>query len=538
MTTALFARRFLTEAARNPVNVMMLVLVPVVFVVVAAAAMQDAARALDYREAPTAHLATVGWAAGFITATAMYFQIRAARATDRRVVLAGLAPARLVAARMATGLALALVAAAAAVLTLAARTSVADPGRIVAGTVMYAVIYLAVGALVGALASDPVNGTVLILFVWILDVVFGPAYGSADRLGTRLLPTHYVTLWMMDRPSHHAGPLGDLGWSLVWTLAALAVAWAVITRVTRLARPPRHPAAPAGGPIAGPSPQDRPAPPHAGSGAAGPPGAPSRRRTGQLATGTRMGMREAARNRPLWGLLLVVPAVFVWLAAVTSLDEFAVITVREGGREVPARFWLPDIHGGIMAPIAIASLAAIAGLFTVLDARSGDRRLVLAGFRPGRLLLSRLAVIVLLALLATAASLAVTATVFHARQWGLYAAANTLIALTYALVGVLIGPLFGRVAGVFVAFLVPFIDLGIEQSPVIHPRLSGWSEALPGYGGSRVLFDAALTPTFDDTGAVLIALAWIAALACAVVLIFRRTCAPPGTAGVNGAPGG
>ena len=238
------------------------------------------------------------------------------------------------------------------------------------------------------------------------------------------------------------------------------------------------------------------------------------------------------------GLLLVVPAVFVWLAAVTSLDEFAVITVREGGREVPARFWLPDIHGGIMAPIAIASLAAIAGLFTVLDARSGDRRLVLAGFRPGRLLLSRLAVIVLLALLATAASLAVTATVFHARQWGLYAAANTLIALTYALVGVLIGPLFGRVAGVFVAFLVPFIDLGIEQSPVIHPRLSGWSEALPGYGGSRVLFDAALTPTFDDTGAVLIALAWIAALACAVVLIFRRTCAPPGTAGVNGAPGG
>ena len=43
----------------------------------------------------------------------MYFQMRAARAADRRLVLAGLARSRLVAARMATGLGLALIATAA-----------------------------------------------------------------------------------------------------------------------------------------------------------------------------------------------------------------------------------------------------------------------------------------------------------------------------------------------------------------------------------------------------------------------------------------
>jgi hypothetical protein len=72
--------------------------------------------------------------------------------------------------------------------------------------------------------------------------------------------------------------------------------------------------------------------------------------------------------------------------------------------------------------------------------------------------------------------------VFDARQWGLYIAANTLIALTYALIGVLIGPLFGRVGGVLIAFLVPFLDIGIEQSPMLHPQPPAWAHALPGYG--------------------------------------------------------
>ncbi|MDW4911168.1 hypothetical protein RB628_39165, partial [Streptomyces sp. ADMS] len=51
----------------------------------------------------------------------------------------------------------------------------------------------------------------LVLFVWILDVFFGPAIGAADRPVTRVLPTHFVTLWMVDLPSGHGGRVGDLG---------------------------------------------------------------------------------------------------------------------------------------------------------------------------------------------------------------------------------------------------------------------------------------------------------------------------------------
>ncbi|MGW0751135.1 ABC transporter permease [Streptomyces sp. NPDC002587] len=486
------ARRFLAEAARTPVNVLTLVLVPVVFVVVAAGPMADAAELLGGPGGPAVQTATAGWAAGFIAAVAMYFQMRAARAADRRLVLAGLAPSHLVAARMATGLTLALTAAAAALVSLQLRTGISDPDRVAAGTLMFAVIYLAIGALIGATVSNPVNGTVLVLFVWILDVFFGPAIGAADRPVTRILPTHFVTLWMIDLPSHHAGRISDLGWALTWTAVATAVGWTVITVTSRTAARPRHRTSP-------------------GSAA------------DQIAAGVRMGLRETGRNHVLWVLLAAVPVVFVLLAVATTPEESTSLTVREQGRILSQQVWLPDVHGGTMAPIAIASLATLAGLFTVLDARSADQRLALAGFRTGSLLVSRLAVVTLLALLATAASLAVTATVFDARQWGLYIAASILIALTYALIGVLIGPLFGRVGGVLIAFLLPFLDIGIEQSPMLHPQPPAWAHALPGYGPGRFLIDAAITPTFDELGALLLALGWLAALTAAAAVMFHRT---------------
>ncbi|MFE7811273.1 hypothetical protein ACFU5P_04670 [Streptomyces sp. NPDC057433] len=142
MTALPFTRRFLSESARTPVNLLVLVLVPVVFVVVAARPLADAAELLGGTGGPAVQAATAGWAAGFIAAIALYFQIRASHAADRRLILAGLAPHRLVAARMGAGLVLAVTAAAAALLALQLRTGLGDdPWRVLAGTLMYAVIY-------------------------------------------------------------------------------------------------------------------------------------------------------------------------------------------------------------------------------------------------------------------------------------------------------------------------------------------------------------------------------------------------------------
>jgi hypothetical protein len=149
-TIPLLVRRFLADYARNPVNVLMLILAPVGFVAAAAGSLAEIARLLSGTAAPGAAVQTVtsGWAAGFIAAVAAYFQIRAARAADRRLVLAGLPAGQLAAARAVTGLALAVVASAAAAATLAARMGIDDPAKVLAGTFMFAVVYLAIGALI------------------------------------------------------------------------------------------------------------------------------------------------------------------------------------------------------------------------------------------------------------------------------------------------------------------------------------------------------------------------------------------------------
>src|SRR6266702_5047538 len=197
-----------------------------------------------------------------------------------------------------------------------------------------------------------------------------------------------------------------------------------------------------------------------------------------------MVLRDWRRYRVLWALLLVVLAVFFWLSDAITHDGPTRLRLLEHGHRVTEAFNPADIHAGTMTPIAIGSLAALAGLFVAVDARAGDQRLVLAGVRAGVVLVARLAVIGLAGMLATAVSLAVAAAVFDARQWAVYAAANLLIAITYGLVGVLIGSVFGRVSGVFIAFLVPFLDLGIAQSPMQRADPAAWAascQALAAY---------------------------------------------------------
>ena len=499
MTTLVFVRRFLTDYARNPVNLLLLVVVPTVFVVVVGGSMADFANLLGGAGGPAVETATAGWAAAFLAGIAMYFQTAATRDTDRRIVIAGLPPRRLVAARLITGMALAVLASAAALAALAARTGITNPVRIIVGTLMFAVIYVAIGAVVGACVGNPVNGTVIVLFVWIFDVFFGPAMGAVDRIATRGLPTHFVTLWMVDLSSGHSSRRGDLGWALAWTLAAVGAAWLLAASRTSVRHPRHRPPNPAGTGV-------------------------------QLAAATRAAWRDSRRNHVQWALFGVVPVVFILSADAVTPNKPIMVTLREHGRSLVTSLPMPAVHGATMAPIAIASLAALVGMFVMLDSRDGDRRAALAGLRPGALFTARLAVLAVVALAATIVSLATTALVFQPERWATYAAANLLLAMTYGLIGALLAPILGRVGGVFVAFLLPFLDIGITQSPMLHPVPTTFSQLLPGYGGSRVLLDGGLTRGFDEEVPLLVGLAWLLALVAVVALAYWRATAPAGPA--------
>jgi hypothetical protein len=489
--TGLLTWRARVEYARRPLNLVLLAAVPIVFVAMSAGALADFGRILGAQTSlGQLEAATAGWAAAFLAGVAGYFHIASSRDADRRLAAAGPATARVVTARLTSSLLLAAVAAAGALLALAVRTDLADPARAIGATAMFAVIYLGIGATIGALVRSEVNGSLLLIFVWMFDVFLGPGMGQTDSLLNRFFPAHFPTLVMLDASTGHAGPLGDVGASLAWTVGGLALAFLALVVTTRPVR----------------------------SGHA---------RTvtsswARLRAGLAAAWREYRRNVALWVLLVGLPVFFITLSIATTPDDPAPVELVEAGRRSITVLSMVDVHGAIMVAITVAFLAGLAGLFVVLGSAEADRRLVIAGFRPREVLAARLGVIVLAAVLVSVVSLAVTAGSFTPQVWPTFALATVAIAVTYAMIGVVIGPLVGRLGGLYLMFLLPFLDVGLAQNVMFDAAPPAWATWMPAHGAARVLVDGAFTASFDETTGLLIGLGWLTAITAGATAVFHR----------------
>ena len=491
--TWLLARRGLAEYARRPLNLVLLAVVPVGFVTLSAGALNDFADILGGTGTlGTIEAASAGWAAAILAAIAGFFHVSGSRDADRRLVIAGARTLDVVVARLGSALVLGAVAATGALVALAVRTGIDDAPRAIAATVLFGLIYLAIGLIVGALVRSEMNGSLLIIVIWMFDVFFGPAMGGTEPV-LRVFPLHFPTQVVIDVASRHAGPLGDLGISLLWAGGALAAALIALVATTRLAP------------------------------------TPSMRRWASLdrmVAGLRYAFREYRRNAVLWVLLIGIPIVFITMSFVVTPDQPTPVELVEGDRRGITILSMIDVHGSIMASITAAFLAGLAGLFVVSDSAQGDRRLTLAGFRPFEVLAGRLGVIGFAALLTTGVALGVTAIDFAPRDWPTFAAGTILVALTYAMIGVLIGPVVGRLGGLYIILVLPFIDLGVAQNPMFDAAPPGWASLMPAHGAVRVMLDGAFTSGFDEIGALGLALAWLAAITVAAVAVFHRLAAP------------
>jgi len=233
-------------------------------------------------------------------------------------------------------------------------------------------------------------------------------------------------------------------------------------------------------------------------------------------------MREHRRNRVLWVLLVAVPVMFIVAAWATTPDKLGPVALVDGSRHFTAVLSMQKVHAGEMAAIATAFLAGITGLFVATGSAGGDRRLVLAGFRPREVLAARLGVIGLATVLTTTVAIAVSSGLVPPRQWAEYAIANLLIGLTYGMIGVLVGPLIGRLGGLYLILVLAFVDVGFGQTVMFHAVPPGWGAFLPGRGASRMLLDGGFSARFDQLGYLLLAMGWLAALAVATVVVFQH----------------
>jgi hypothetical protein len=529
----LVARRALADYARRPLNVVLLVAVPMVIVVALGGELANMSKLLSTVAKPT-HLevATAGWAAAAVAGLGGFFQVVGSRLPDRRLAAASARGAVAVAAgRLVAASGLAVAAATAALVALAIRDGVADPVRAIPAITLMAVLYVAIGVLVGTVVRSEMNGALLVSVIWILDVFVGSGLGGSTSLVTRVFPLHFPTMILTSQAARHGGPVGDVGWALLWTAGLAGIAALRLISTTRPARRPNSPGGVASGrpdalaipatPVEAGNPDVViPAPAAVSSRTVS--RAHRRVPKSRTAAGLWAAVLDYRRNRVLWVLVVLVPVLFVALAAAQTPTKLMPVALVAGARHATAMLSLRQIHAGEMASIASALLAGVTGLFVVTGSADGDRRLVLAGFRPRQVLAGHLTVVAAAAVITTTVSLTVSAVFFSPRLWPEYAAAGLLIALTYAMIGVLLGPLVGRLGGLYLLLLLSIVDVGYGQTVMFHPNPPGWGAFLPARGAGRLLLDGAFTSNFEQYGHLLLALAWLAALGAAALATFRH----------------
>ena len=246
----------------------------------------------------------------------------------------------------------------------------------------------------------------------------------------------------------------------------------------------------------------------------------------RVRTATLMALRDQ-RRRPLVLILIVIVPVYVVTRSIATTEPTP-RAIRLPG-DALALTTMKELHGAVMAGTAIAFTAALIGVFVMQSALQGDRRLVVAGYRPGETVLPRLGVLTLATALVVAVSALATAAYFTPASWPRLLVALALIGLTYGSIGALGGAVLGNLAATYWILFLVMTDLGIVQNPMFADGTpADWAAVLPGYGASRVMVDAAFSDGFHTAGALLLAIAWAVALGAAVYVVLRRAVSTTG----------
>jgi len=224
---------FVREQMRAPLTLVLLVAIPAFFVLIFASVLGEFSKALGGTLASQSATAiSAGWAAAFLSGTLAFFQVSSSRGADRRLAAAGLGAARVALSRIAAALLLGVVVSAVAFLTLLLRSGIGHPLHAAVAIFAFAAIYIGIGALIGALVSGALEGSLLVMLVFSLDAFSGPQMTSAGGIGS-FTPTQQAANLLIAAGGGHGSPGADwIGVSAV-TIGALAVALAAFWLAAR-----------------------------------------------------------------------------------------------------------------------------------------------------------------------------------------------------------------------------------------------------------------------------------------------------------------
>lgn len=218
------AGAFAREHLRAPLTLVLLLAIPAFFVLIFASVLGQFAEALGGTLAGRAATAiSAGWAAAFLSGTLAFFQLASSRGADRRLSLAGLGAARVATARIGAALGLAIAVSIVAITTLWLRSGIEHPFHAAFAVFAFAAIYIGIGALVGAFVTGPLEGSLLVVLVFSVDVFSGPAMTSSGGPGL-LTPTRRAADLLIAAGGGQGSPAADWVAVTITAVTALAVA--------------------------------------------------------------------------------------------------------------------------------------------------------------------------------------------------------------------------------------------------------------------------------------------------------------------------
>lgn len=174
---------FVREHLREPLTLALLVVIPIFFILIFASVLGEFAKALGGSLAGNATAAiSAGWAAAFLCGALAYFQVSSSRGADRRLAYAGFGAWRVALARLAASAVLGVLVSVIAFVTLWLRSGVEHPVHAAAAIFAFALIYIGIGAFIGALVPSQLEGSLLVVLVFSVDAFSGPTMTSSGGL--------------------------------------------------------------------------------------------------------------------------------------------------------------------------------------------------------------------------------------------------------------------------------------------------------------------------------------------------------------------
>jgi hypothetical protein len=247
-------------------------------------------------------------------------------------------------------------------------------------------------------------------------------------------------------------------------------------------------------------------------------------RLSYIRVGWQMAAREIGRSRIALILLFVIPTLFYALVALTT-------STRQVAFRLAAVAGAPNVAVSaqrqaliFMGLTAVGLLTSFLALVLVQKHAPANRRLVLAGYRPSELILSKLALLGCVVALIGSYVAAMLLLFFPPEHLGLLVVGFMLGGYVYGCYGLLVGSVVRQeLEGILLVVLLANIDVGWLQNPLFYAEAQNKAiiRHLPAFFPAQASMIAAFTD-HPVTVPVLGSLAYGSSLLVIAMLLYWR----------------